>query len=185
VVSAAEIIRGSRQLLLERDATETAFKALPLSEFRIIHLAVHGLGSAEFPDRSALVLGSSPASGEDGLLQVREIRDLHLRAELVTLSACDTGAGRLLGQEGIASLERAFLLAGAKSVIASLWPADDTYTVALMKGMYQLLANGADKGVALRQAKLDLLKTFRDQALPIYWAGFTLVGDGSKPALHP
>jgi len=138
---------------------------------------VHGVANAEFPDRAALVLGSSPASGEDGLLQVREIRDLPLRAELVTLSACDTGTGKLLGQEGIASLERAFLLAGSKAVIASLWPADDTFTIALMKRMYQHLADGADKGAALRQAKLDLLKEFGEQALPMYWAGFVLILD--------
>jgi CHAT domain-containing protein len=179
VIGAAGMIQGSKQLLFERDATETAFKALPLSEFRIIHLAVHGVANAEFPDRAALVLGSPPASTDDGLLQVREIRDLRLRAELVTLSACDTGTGRLLGQEGIASLERAFLLAGAKSVIASLWPADDTFTVAFMKHLYQRLSNGADKGMALRQAKLDVLSEFGDQALPVYWAGFTLVGEGS------
>jgi CHAT domain-containing protein len=181
VVGSAGIIGGTKQLLLEGKATEAEFKAQPLSEFQIIHLAVHGLANAEFPDRAALVLGISSGSGEDGLLQVREIRDLSLRAELVTLSACDTGTGKLLGQEGIASLERAFLLAGAKSVIASLWPADDTFTIALMKRMYQHLADGADKGSALRQAKLDLLKEFRDQALPVYWAGFTLVGDGSTP----
>ncbi len=72
-------------------------------------------------------------SHEGGLVQVREIRDLPLNAELVTLSACDTGQGRLLGEEGIANLEEAFLLAGAKAVIASLWGADDTYTLALMK----------------------------------------------------
>jgi CHAT domain-containing protein/tetratricopeptide (TPR) repeat protein len=181
VVSAATIIGGANQLLLEGKATEAEFKAQPLSEFQVIHLAVHGLANSEFPDRAALVLGSSAATGDDGLLQVREIRDLPLRAELVTLSACDTGAGKLLGQEGIASLERAFLLAGAKSVIASLWPADDTFTIALMKRMYQHLAEGTDKGTALRQAKLDLLKEFGDQALPVYWAGFTLVGDGSTP----
>jgi len=179
VVGAAGIIKGSNQLLLDRNATEAAFKALPLADFRIIHLAVHGVANAEFPDRAALVLGSSPASGEDGLLQVREIRDLPLRTELVTLSACDTGSGKLLGQEGIASLERAFLLAGSKAVIASLWPADDTFTIALMKRLYQHLISGSDKGAALREAKLDLLREFGDQALPIYWAGFTLVGDGS------
>jgi CHAT domain-containing protein len=99
---------------------------------------------------------------------------------LVTLSACDTSTGRLLGQEGIASLERAFLLAGAKSVIASLWPTDDTFTVAFMKRLYQHVSNGADKGMALRQTKLDVLKEFADEALPVYWAGFTLVGDGSR-----
>lgn len=138
------------------------------------------MANAKFPDRAALVLSNSPGSAEDGLLQVREIRDLALNADLVTLSACDTGNGRLLGEEGIASLERAFLLAGAKAVIASLWTADDTYTIALMKRLYQHLVDGSDKGAALRQAKLDLLKEFGDQALPIYWAGFTLVGDGSK-----
>jgi CHAT domain-containing protein len=143
-----------------------------------MHLAVHGVANTTFPDRAALVLGSSP-NGEDGLLQVREIRDLSLRAELVTLSACDTGSGKLLGQEGIASLERAFLLAGAKAAIASLWPADDTFTIALMKRMYQHLADGADKGAALRQSKVDLLNEFGDQARPVYWAGFTLVGDGT------
>jgi CHAT domain-containing protein len=85
----------------------------------------------------------------------------------------------LLGQEGIATLERAFLLAGAKELIASLWPADDTFTIALTKRMYQHLANGADEREALRQANSDLLQEFADQALPLYWAGFTLVGDGS------
>jgi CHAT domain-containing protein len=152
VVEAAGIIRGNNQLLLGGDATESAFKKLALNEFRILHLAVHGVANTAFPDRAALVLGGSADSGEDGLLQVREIRDLSLRADLVTLSACDTGSGKLLGQEGIASLERAFLLAGAKSVFASLWPADDTFTIALMKRMYQHLADGADKATALRQA---------------------------------
>jgi len=152
---------------------------LPLSDFGIFPFAVHGLCNAQFPDRAALVLGSSPGRGEDGLLQVREIRDLPLHADLVVLSACDTGNGRLLGEEGIASLERAFLLAGAKAVIASLWTTDDTYTIALMRRLYQHLVNGADKGSSLREAKRDLLEQFRNEALPVYWAGFTLVGDGA------
>ena len=179
VTSLAGIFKGSNQLLLGNGATEAVFRKLPLTEFRIIHLAVHGVASTRFPNRAALVLGSAPASGEDGLLQVREIQDLPLSADLVTLSACETGNGKLLGQEGIASLERAFLLAGAKAVIASLWTADDTYTIALMKRLYQHLVDGDDKGTALRQAKIELLKQFGDQALPVYWAGFTLVGDGS------
>lgn len=179
VISSAGIIKGPKQLLLDRNATEAAFKALPLADFRVIHLAVHGVASTQFPNRAALILGNAPASGEDGLLQVREIQDLALSADLVTLSACETGLGKLLGQEGMASLERAFLLAGAKAVIASLWTADDTYTIALMKRLYQHLVDGEDKGTALRQAKLDLLKEFGHQALPVYWAGFTLVGDGS------
>jgi len=179
VMSVAGIINGVDELLLGRNATEGAFKSLPLADFGVIHLAVHGVASAQYPDRAALVLGNSPESSEDGLLQVREIRDLGIHADLVTLSACDTGNGRLLGEEGIASLERAFLLAGAKSVIASLWTADDTYTIALMKRFYQHLVEGSNKDTALRQAKLDLIKEFGDQALPVYWAGFTLMGDGS------
>ena len=112
VATVAGIMKGTKRLLLGPDATEAAFKALPLSDFSVIHLAVHGLGNAQYPDRAALVLGSPPAQHEDGLLQVREIRDLPLRTDLVTLSACETGNGRLLGEEGVASLERAFLLAG-------------------------------------------------------------------------
>jgi CHAT domain-containing protein len=166
--------------MLEQAATESAFKAEPLQDFRMIHLAVHGIADKQFPDRAALVLGSSPTSQEDGLLQVRGIRDLSLRADLVTLSACDTGNGRLLGQEGIASFERAFLLAGAQSVLASLWTADDIFTIALMKRFYQhLVVDHQDKATALRQAKLDLLEKFADSALPVYWAGFVLVGDGA------
>jgi CHAT domain-containing protein len=164
VMSVAKIMKGSTALLLDDNATEAAFKALPLADFGIIHLAVPGVANMGYPDRAALVLGSSPGSQDDGLLQVREIRDLPIRADLVTLSARETGNGRLLGEEGIATLERAFLLAGAKSVIASLWTADDTYTIALMKRLYQHLVDGADTGAALREAKLDLLQEFRGQA---------------------
>jgi CHAT domain-containing protein len=83
-------------------ATEAAFKTQPPPDFEIIHIAAHGIASAKFPDRAALVLGNDPKSGEDELLQVREIRDLNLAADLVTLSACDTGVGALEGEEGIA-----------------------------------------------------------------------------------
>jgi CHAT domain-containing protein len=178
VQSIGSIIKGPNELLLDTNATEAAFKALALENFRILHLAVHGVANTEFPDRAALVMGGSRASLDDGLLQVREIRDLRLRAILVVLSACETGSGKLLGAEGIASLERAFLLAGAKSVVASLWTADDIFTIALMKRFYEHLASGTDTGSALRQAKLDLIQQFGDQAIPIYWAGFTLVGEG-------
>ncbi len=124
---------GEKGLLLGTNATETAFKAEPLADFDIIHIAAHGIASAKFPDRAALVLGNDPKSGEDGLLQVRKIRDLNLAADLVTLSTCDTGVGALEGEEGIANLVRAFLFAGAKSVVASLWAASDVYTLNLMQ----------------------------------------------------
>lgn len=183
VKSAGKVFGSSTVLLLSADATEAAFKAEPLNRFRIIHIAAHGIANPRYPDRAALVLGQDPAHRDDGLLQTREIRELHLDADLVTLSACDTGIGRLDGEEGIENIEEAFLYAGAKSVLASLWAASDVYTTDLMDRFYRNLRAGQDEGEALRQAKLDLLKKFKGQAVPFYWAGFTLVG-ASTTAVH-
>jgi len=180
VITASEIFGKRSVLLLGRDATEKVFKSEPLGNFKILHLAVHGVASKKFPERAALVLGSDPASAEDGLLQAREISSLPLNADLVTLSACDTGVGRLQGEEGVANLVRAFLFAGARSVLASLWSADDTYTGTLMKEFYRNLVSKQDMGSALRRAKLNLLNKFDDETIPFYWSGFILVG-ASKP----
>lgn len=177
VNSAGKIFGTSSVRLLGSEATEAAFKAEPLSRFMIIHIAAHGIANSKYPDRAALVLGLDPAHRDDGLLQAREIRELHLNADLVTLSACDTGIGRLDGEEGIENMERAFLYAGAKSVLASLWAASDVYTTDLMSRFYRNLRVGQNEGEALRHAKLALLKKFSDRAVPFYWAGFTLVGD--------
>jgi CHAT domain-containing protein len=125
-------------------------------------------------------LGRDSKSNDDGLLQAREITQLSLAADLVTLSACDTAAGKLEGEEGINGLAEAFLLAGAKSVVGALWNVDDSATEALMKDFYRHLASGEDKAFALRQAKLDYLERLGDRP-PIFWAAFTLVGDGSSP----
>lgn len=89
------------------------------------------------------------------------------------------GAAALEGEEGIENIERAFLYAGAHSVLASRWLASDTFTPDLMKQFYRNLSAGEEEGDALRQAKLDLMKTFGDKTAPFYWAGFTLVGDTS------
>lgn len=185
VRAAGKIFGSSSVLLLGHDATDAAFKAEPLNRFKIIHIAAHGIATPVFPDRSALVLAEDPVHHDDGLLQARDIRQLHLNAELVTLSACDTGAGRLEGEEGIESIERAFLFAGARSVLASLWTASDIYTTDLMESFYRNLAAGQDEAEALRNAKLTLLTEYRRQATPFYWAGFTLVGKSSYPVGKP
>src|SRR5205809_659476 len=117
----------------------------------------------------------------DPLLQVREIIRLRLNAELTTLSACDTGVGKLQGQEGISNLVGAFLVAGSKSVVASLWSADDASASALMERFYQRLAQGESTSSALRNAKLDLLTKYGDQLSPFYWAAFITVGETSTP----
>jgi len=169
-------------LLLGADATESKFKSEPLANFKILHFAVHGLSNPQFPDRAALILGRDPKSNDGGLLQFREIAQLSLSADLVTLSACDTATGKLEGEEGIDGLTEAFLLAGAKSVVGALWNVDDSATGTLMKDFYAHLANGEDKAAALRQAKLDYVQRMGDRA-PAYWAAFTLVGDGSGPII--
>ncbi len=180
VVNSGRLFGNTSKVLLDQQATEATFKSQPLSEFAVLHLAAHGVSDTRFPDRAALVLGPDPAATEDGLLQAREISTLTLNAELTTLTACDTGVGRLQGQEGIANLVRAFLLAGSRTVVASLWSADDTFTAALVKQFYMNLKKGQDKGSALRQAKIELLKKYGDQALPYYWAGFVMVGEGGS-----
>ena len=176
-----KIVGSDAVILLGKDATETGFKKQPLDQFRILHLAVHGFADTQYPERSALVLGTDPQSGDDGLLQVREIIRLRLNAELTTLSACDSGVGKLQGQEGISNLVEAFLVAGSKSVVASLWSADDTFASALMEQFYRHLARDEDTSSALRNAKLDLLARYGDQVSPFYWAAFIAVGETSTP----
>ena len=182
VTSIARLAGPRSILLVGSDATEEKLKSEPLQDFEVLHFAVHGIGNAMEPERSALVLGTSPISKEDGLWQAREIRREVLNAELVTLSGCDTGVGKPEGEEGVANLVRAFLLAGTRNVVASWWAADDRLTAALMTRFYEHLAQGVDESEALNRAKLDILAEFGTQTAPYYWAGFSLVGAGdSRP----
>jgi CHAT domain-containing protein len=181
ILTVSKIVGKDSVLLLGPGATETAFKSEPLADFKIVHLAAHGFTDTQFPERSGLVLGLDPTSHDDGLLQVREIIRLRFNARLVTLSACNTGVGKLEGEEGVTSLVEAFLVSGAKAVVASLWSADDTYTLALMERFYTHIAEGQDKAGALRHAKLDLLAKYGKQVPPYYWGAFILVGDGGSP----
>jgi CHAT domain-containing protein/predicted negative regulator of RcsB-dependent stress response len=176
VISIARTATHDASIMMGRDATETAFKAQPLSAFRVIHLAVHAVPDPQYPYRAGLVLGAD--SQDDGLLQVREIIRLRLNADLISLSACETGVGTSQGEAGMASLEQAFLMAGARAVVGSLWRVEDHSTSSLMKQFYKHLAQHEDKATALTHAKLDLLQRFGDLS-PYYWAGFTLWGEGS------
>ncbi len=163
--------------LVGRDATEQALKAEPLDSFRVLHFAAHGVVSTKSPARSAIVL--RPAAGEDGLFQAREILEVRLRADLVTLSACDTGTGTVHGQEGVASLIRPFLAAGARTVVANLWDVDDAFSLSLMREFYRQLATGADVGASLRLAKLKMRKQFGPVAVPKLWSGTLVSGDAA------
>jgi CHAT domain-containing protein len=162
-----------RTILLGSRATETNFKQLPLNQYNVIHLALHGYADPEFPDRSALVFAPEEPATNDGLLQVREIRNLRLNANLITLSACDTGVGPV-GEEGVENIVNAFIEAGAQSVVSTLWALEDHATAHLMTVFYEHLGRHEQKAEALRQAQLEMLNS---GAPPYYWAGFELDGE--------
>jgi CHAT domain-containing protein len=178
VETAARFFPGGSVELLGDQATETRLKKEPLKRFAIIHLAVHGFADPKDPQRAALMLAPDPSRDEDGFLQPREISQLPIAAKLVVLSACNTGVGQSLGQEGIANLARAFLLAGASSVLTTLWTVGDTGSSRLMAEFYRNLHDGTDVATALRDAKHTLLQRFGPDILPTV-AAFQLLGNGS------
>ena len=159
------------------NATESMLKRLVLSNFDVLHFSLHSAIDREFPDRSGLVLTAHSGDQEDDLLQAREIMGLKLNADLVTLSACNGAAGTPEGMSGTNSLVQAFLMAGARSVVASVWEADDAYAAALMRRFYANLHLGYDKAEALTLASRELLSEWKEAAAPVLWAGFRIVGD--------
>jgi CHAT domain-containing protein/Tfp pilus assembly protein PilF len=162
-------------LLSESRAKEEVIKSWPLEEYRILHFACHGFLDERTSMRSALVLTLDDDPEEDGFLQAREISDLRLDADLVVLSACQTGKGRLENAEGVLGLPRTFFYAGARSIISSLWKINDKSTAELMPEFYRSLAAGNNKARSLRLAKLNMLKSRFSH--PFYWAAFVLNGD--------
>jgi CHAT domain-containing protein/tetratricopeptide (TPR) repeat protein len=160
------------QPIIGNQATKDAFKQ-KISTAKIIHLATHGLlndiEGMGFPGAIAL----SPSGTDKGLLTSTEIFDLKLNAELVVLSACDTGRGRITG-DGVIGLSRAFISAGTPSLIVSLWPIPDDSTAFLMPEFYRQLKQQTDKSKALRSAMLVTMKKYPE---PKNWAAFTLIGE--------
>ena len=170
----------SNTLLLGKGATESAFKKSV--HHRVIDLAVHAIANETSPDRAALILLSDPQHGDDGFLYPSEIVQLPLDADLVVLSACDTAVGPIEGEEGISTLARAFLLAGTRTVVSTLWTIDDDSTLYLMKIFYAELARGKSAPEALRVAKISMLKKFGPRkAVPYYWAALTVEGLAPPP----
>jgi CHAT domain-containing protein/Tfp pilus assembly protein PilF len=163
------------EVLLKSQAKEEGIKSRALEEYRIIHFACHGFLDEKTPMRSALVLTLDDDSEEDGFLQAREISNLRLDADLVVLSACQTGKGRLENAEWVLGLPRTFFYAGARSTISSLWKINDKSTSEIMPKFYRYLAAGNNKARSLRLAKLNVLKSRYSH--PFYWAAFVLNGD--------
>jgi tetratricopeptide (TPR) repeat protein len=171
-------VGGDRWVLLEgASATKSAFFTAEPERRSYLHLATHGLLDAQVPELSGLVLASAP-SAEKGssYLWSFEVATLVLRADLVVLSACQTGLGRELEGEGPVGLAHAFLRAGATQVLASLWPVEDRATARLMDRFYEgLLDEKLPPAEALRRAQLAMSRS-ADFAEPFYWAGFVLLG---------
>jgi CHAT domain-containing protein/tetratricopeptide (TPR) repeat protein len=164
--------------LLGKEATEAEFKKQPLGRFAIIHLAVHAFSDPKDQARAALLLAPDESGQEDGFLQPREISQLPIAARLVVLSACNTGTGPSFGQEGIANIARAFLIAGASSVVTTLWSVGDTGSSELMAEFYRNLHAGQDVASGLWNAKRTLIRKFGSSILPTV-AAFQVVGNGN------
>lgn len=159
-------------------ASEANFKK-EAANYGIIHLAMHGVLDNKNPILSSLVFSEDSSAVEDNFLRAYEIAQLDLNADLVVLSACETGYGKFQQGEGVMSLAHSFSYAGASSILMSLWQVNDFSTSQIMKNFYTNLACGSSKEVALRKAKLDYLENKENQAAlhPAYWAAFVQTGD--------
>jgi CHAT domain-containing protein len=191
---------GLARLILSRDEAEAIAAAVPaterlkaldfrasraeamsaeLSQYRIVHFATHGLLNAERPELSGLVFSLIDEQGQpqDGFLRLHEIYNLQLPAELVVLSACQSGLGKDIRGEGMIGLTRGFMYAGAARVVASLWRVDDYATSVLMKKFYRgMLQEKLPAAAALRKAQVEMWRQQQWQS-PFYWGAFVLQGE--------
>lgn len=189
-------------LLKNEDVSEAAIKQLDLENYKYLHFAAHGTVNEDDPSQSGLVLSKrnnlEGLFGEDGLLNSAEISLLNLKADLVVLSACNTGYGRNVVGEGLLGLQRAFLKAGSSSVIVSLWSVYDKSTAFMMADFYEKMNNYKDKDIGLWSKAMiwmDLYEApmfgYKERALrdaklamiehpyyhhPVNWASFILIG---------
>ncbi len=167
-VNVAAMFPSSRALV-RAEASKTAVEELG-NGFSILHFATHGKFDTDAPLSSGLYLAKGNEA--DGVLTVSDLYTLRLDAELVTLSACETGLGKVASGDDVIGLTRGFLYAGARSIVASLWEVDDAATEQLMVSFYRNL-EGHDKREALRLAQIETRKTYPH---PMFWAAFQIVG---------
>ena len=167
---------ANNRVLKGKQTKESDLKGMNLTPYRYLHFSTHGLINTENPDFSRILL--TPADTEDGCLNLYEIFDLELNADLVSLSACETGLGKLVRGEGMVGFTRALMYAGTPSVILSLWNVADESTKNLFVNYYsELSQNGADKYLPLRAAQLHMIQQGGEYANPFYWAPFIFIGE--------
>ena len=165
---------------LDFEANRKTAMGPELSQYRIIHFATHGILDSDHPQLSSIVLSLVDRNGapQDGYLRLHDLYNLNLPAELVVLSACQTGLGKDVKGEGLIGLTRGFMYAGAARVVASLWNVDDAATAELMKEFYRgmLGSQQLSPSAALQAAQKNISRQ-KQWASPYYWAGFVLQGD--------
>lgn len=179
-VIAAAAPRGSVMKATDFNASRATATSQALKQYNIVHFATHGIVNDEHPELSGLILSMVNEKGEpqDGYLRLRDIYNLELPVDLVVLSACRTGVGKQVRGEGLISLTRGFMHAGATKVVASLWKVDDEATAELMRLFYRnMLVRKMPAAAALRRAKLQLMTAREQWRAPYYWAGFVIQGD--------
>jgi CHAT domain-containing protein len=163
---------------LDFDADRDTVMRADLGSYRYLHFAVHGIMDARHPELSGLVfsLVNSKGEAQDGYLRLGDIYRLRLAADLVVLSSCNSALGKDMESEGIVGLPYAFLNAGAKRIISTLWNVDDAATARFMERFYHYLHDGQSPASALRNAQSDIANA-PVQSSPYYWGGFVLQGE--------
>lgn len=176
----AQLVPPEQSLkLLDFGATRAAMMNPELGAYRRIHIATHGLLNSQHPELSGLLFSLVDQRGrpQNGFLQLHEIYNLDLAADLVVLSACQTALGREIRGEGLIGLTRGFMYAGANRVLATLWKVDDEATAEMMGLFYTaMIQNKQSPAAALRTAQLEMQRK-KQWSSPFYWSGFTLQGE--------
>lgn len=170
---------GSNLKALDFRANRAMATSGELSKYRYVHFATHGYLDTTRAGLSAIVLSLYDHDGkpQNGFLRTHDVYNLKLPAELVVLSACETGLGKDVRGEGLEGLTRSFMYAGARRVVVSLWNVNDKATAALMQHLYTgMLRSNKTPAAALRTAQIEMLRTRQWQS-PYYWAAFVMQGE--------
>ena len=164
------------EVLLKNEASEQALKKALGQDYRFVHLASHSFSNLRHPELSGLACMSIEEEGvENGILFSGEIYDMKINSDLLVLSSCESGVGKVISGEGMLGLNRSFVHAGVPNVVFSLWKIYDKVTNEMMQSFYAEILKGASYSKALQKVKLQLLSR-PETASPHFWSAFLLIG---------
>ena len=165
------------KVFIHQEADEASIKSTDLASYKYVHIATHGFVNTDDPEKSGLLFYPNKNSSEDGVLYGKEIYNMDINADLVILSACETGLGKVISGEGLIGLTRAFQYAGARNQLVSMWKVSDNSTSQLMQNFYSYLIENPDAGYsdALSNVKRQML-TSGKWVHPYFWSPFVLMG---------